>query len=157
LQQIVLAGHSAGGQFVNRYQMANTVHEKLGIPVSYVVSNPSSCGYPESVRPRESAYSLAARTPGYVPAGLAQEAFGAFRDGRDCTTFDKWPYGMQGRSGYAARSTDEQLKKQLVSRPAAYLLGELDILPLGGFDGSCSAMAQGPTRLARRGVREICQ
>jgi hypothetical protein len=29
------------------------------------------------------------------------------------------------------------------------LLGELDILPLGGFDGSCRAMAQGPTRLAR--------
>jgi hypothetical protein len=30
-----------------------------------------------------------------------------------------------------------------------YLLGEIDILPLGGFDGSCPAMAQGPTRLAR--------
>ena len=27
--------------------------------------------------------------------------------------------------------------------------GELDILPLGGFDASCPAMAQGPTRLAR--------
>ena len=30
-----------------------------------------------------------------------------------------------------------------------YLLGEIDILPLGGFDSSCSAMAQGATRLAR--------
>jgi hypothetical protein len=30
-----------------------------------------------------------------------------------------------------------------------YLLGEIDILPLGGFDSSCPAMAQGPTRLAR--------
>jgi len=29
------------------------------------------------------------------------------------------------------------------------LLGEIDILPLGGFDSSCPAMAQGPTRLAR--------
>jgi hypothetical protein len=29
------------------------------------------------------------------------------------------------------------------------LLGEADILPLGIFDSSCSAMAQGPTRLAR--------
>jgi pimeloyl-ACP methyl ester carboxylesterase len=149
LQQIVLAGHSAGGQFVNRYQMSNLIHEKLRVPVSYVVSNPSSYGYPESVRPRESAYSLAARTPGYVPAGVAAEAFGPFRDGQACTTFDKWPYGMMERSGYSARSSDEQLKKQLVSRPAVYLLGELDILPLGGFDGSCPAMAQGPTRLAR--------
>ena len=30
-----------------------------------------------------------------------------------------------------------------------YLLGEIDILPLGGFDSSCPAMAQGPTRRAR--------
>jgi hypothetical protein len=56
---------------------------------------------------------------------------------------------MQALSGYAARSTGEQLKKQLVSHPAVYLPGELDILPLGGFGGSCSAMAQGLTRLAR--------
>ena len=27
--------------------------------------------------------------------------------------------------------------------------GELDVLPLAGFDSSCPAMAQGPTRLAR--------
>jgi hypothetical protein len=41
------------------------------------------------------------------------------------------------------------LKKQLSARPATYLLGGLDILPLFGFDGSCAAMAQGPRRLAR--------
>jgi hypothetical protein len=29
------------------------------------------------------------------------------------------------------------------------MVGELDILPLYGFDSSCPAMAQGPTRLAR--------
>ena len=41
------------------------------------------------------------------------------------------------------------MKKQLAARPVTYLLGEIDILPLGGFDSSCPAMAQGPTRLAR--------
>ena len=45
--------------------------------------------------------------------------------------------------------TDEQLKKQLVSRPTTYLLGQVDTLPLGGFDSSCPAMAQGATRRAR--------
>ena len=45
--------------------------------------------------------------------------------------------------------SDDQIKRQLASRPTTYLLGELDILPLGGFDSSCSAMAQGPTRQAR--------
>src|SRR5207237_550384 len=35
MRAIVVAGHSAGGQFVARYQMANRVHETLGVPVTY--------------------------------------------------------------------------------------------------------------------------
>ena len=45
--------------------------------------------------------------------------------------------------------SDDQLKKQLVERPTTYLLGQVDVLPLGGFDSSPTAMAQGPTRRAR--------
>ena len=45
--------------------------------------------------------------------------------------------------------TGEQLRKQLAARPTTYLLGQVDTLPLGGFDSSCAAMAQGPTRRAR--------
>ena len=51
LHHIVVAGHSAGGQFVNRYEMANQVHEKLGVPVSYIVANPSGSAYPDNTRP----------------------------------------------------------------------------------------------------------
>jgi pimeloyl-ACP methyl ester carboxylesterase len=132
LKAIVVAGHSAGGQYVTRYEMSNRVHESLGVPVTYVVANPSSYAYLDNTRPSDSG-----------------AAFSAFRDGRNCTTYDHWPYGLQGRSGYASKLTDDQLKKQLASRPVTYLLGEIDILPLGGFDSSCPAMAQGPTRLAR--------
>ncbi len=132
LKTIVLTGHSAGGQYVSRYEMANQVHETLGVRVTYVVSNPSSYGYPDSNRP--------------IDGG---KEFRPFGDARNCTTYDRWPYGLKDRVGYAARLTDDQMKKQLVSRPTVYLLGELDILPLAGFDGSCPAMAQGPTRLAR--------
>jgi len=134
LKAIVVAGHSAGGQFVTRYEMANQVHETLGVPVTYVVSNPSSYAYLDLTRP--------------APGGVASE-FLDFSDARNCTTFDNWPYGLQNRTGYAAQLTGDQLKKQLAARPVTYLLGEIDILPLGGFDGSCPAMAQGPTRLAR--------
>lgn len=150
LKQIVVAGHSAGGQVVNRYEMANRVHGKLGVPVTYVVANPSSYAWPDSTRPTDAAYSVQAHAPGYVPAIAADSAaFRNFSGARDCTTYDKWPYGMKDRTGYAAKQTDEELKAQLSSRPTTYLLGELDVLPLGGFDGSCPAMAQGPTRLAR--------
>jgi hypothetical protein len=51
--------------------------------------------------------------------------------------------------GLHRETSDEQLKKQLVSRPTTYLLGQVDTLPLGGFDSSCPAMAQGATRRAR--------
>jgi pimeloyl-ACP methyl ester carboxylesterase len=150
LKQIVVTGHSAGGQVLNRYEMANQVHDKLGVPVTYVVSNPSSYAWPDAQRPTDAAYSVQSHAPGYIPLIPANAAaFRSFSGARDCTTYDQWPYGFKDRTGYTAKQTDEQLKSQLISRPTTYLLGELDVLPLGGFDGSCPAMAQGPTRLAR--------
>ena len=131
LKVIVVAGHSAGGQFVTRYQMANKVHDSLGVPVQYVVSNPSSYAYLDAARP--------AGDGTFKPLG----------DGRNCTTYDNWPYGLKHRSGYAVHLVDEQMTSQFLARPVTYLLGEIDILPLGGFDSSCPAMAQGATRLAR--------
>ena len=73
-----------------------------------------------------------------------------FADDARCAAYNRWPYGFDTRgSGYTSKIPDDQLKKQLAARPTVYLLGSLDILPLAGFDSSCPAMAQGPTRLAR--------
>ena len=132
LKAIVISGHSAGGQFVTRYEMGNKIHESISVPITYVVSNPSSYSYLDSER----------------PSGTNSE-LRAFGDARNCTTYNNWPYGLKNRTGYTANIPDDQLKKQLASRPVTYLLGELDVLPLAGFDSSCPAMAQGPTRLAR--------
>jgi pimeloyl-ACP methyl ester carboxylesterase len=132
LKAIVISGHSAGGQFATRYEMANKIHESVSVPITYVVANPSSYSYLDAER----------------PSGTNAE-LRPFGDARNCTTYDTWPYGLKNRTGYTANIPDEQLKKQLASRPVTYLLGELDVLPLAGFDSSCPAMAQGPTRLAR--------
>lgn len=150
LKVIVVTGHSAGGQVTNRYQMTNQVHDKLGVPVHYILSNPSSYAWPSDERPTAAAWGLTANPPGYIPE-VRQDAraFVSLGAGRGCTTYNQWPAGLVNRTGYSAPQTDDQIKKQLTSRPMVYLLGELDILPLAGFDGSCSAMAQGPTRLAR--------
>jgi pimeloyl-ACP methyl ester carboxylesterase len=150
LKVIVVSGHSAGGQFVTRYEMANQVHDTLGVPVTYVVSNPSSYAYLDPARPAPAGASDASPPEPAVGApDAAASEFRNFSDARNCTTYDRWPYGLQNRTGYAAQLTDDQLKKQLAARPVTYLLGEIDILPLGGFDTSCPAMAQGSTRLAR--------
>jgi len=132
LKAIVVSGHSAGGQFVTRYEMANQVHDRVGIHVTYIVANPSSYAYVDPERPNADTKEL--------------QAFG---DAGNCTTYDDWPYGLKRRTGYAANLTDDQLKQQLAARPVTYLLGELDTLPIAGFDSSCPAMAQGPSRLAR--------
>ncbi len=130
LKAIVLAGHSAGGQFVTRYEMASPVGDELPIPLTYVVSNPSSYAYPDLNRP-------------------AAEGGTTLDNASLCPAYNQWPYGLQNRTGYTANLDETQLKKQLVARPVTYLLGEVDTLPLGGFDSSCAAMAQGATRRAR--------
>jgi len=133
LKAIVISGHSAGGQFVTRYEMANKIHETASVAITYVVSNPSSYSYLDPER----------------PSTANNNELRPFGDARNCTTYDNWPYGLKTRTGYTANIPDDQLRKQLASRPVTYLLGELDVLPLAGFDSSCPAMAQGPTRLAR--------
>lgn len=97
-----------------------------------MVANPSSYAYLDPARPDASGAE-----------------FRSFSDAGNCTTYDRWPYGLQNRSSYAGKLSEDQLRKQLAARPVTYLLGEIDILPLGGFDSSCPAMAQGATRLAR--------
>ena len=135
IRAIVVAGHSAGGQFVNRYEMANQVHDALGVAVTYVVANPSSYAYLDPARP--------------ASGGNGATEFRPFGDRRNCTTYDSWPYGIQNRTGYSGRLDADTLRKQLVSRPTTYLVGELDTLPLAGFDSSCPAMAQGANRNLR--------
>src|SRR5689334_14703488 len=151
LQAIVVAGHSAGGQFVARYQMANRVHDTLGVAVTYVVANPSSYAWPDATRPQpaEDGAPEAAKGAWETEKVHTQFTYGPF-DAADCANYDRWPAGLANRTGgYTAHMTDDQLKKQLVSRPTTFLLGQVDTLPLGGFDSSCMAMAQGATRRAR--------
>ena len=147
LSVIVVAGHSAGGQFVTRYSMANQVHDAVSrtirlrqgyggqvgraasrgeSPVRYVVASPSSYAYPDAAR----------------PASHGSPAAG-------CNIFDDWPYGLRDRKGSAARLTPEDLARQLASRPVTYLLGALDNTTMRGLDTSCAAMAQGSSRLDR--------
>jgi pimeloyl-ACP methyl ester carboxylesterase len=147
LKHIVIAGHSGGGQFALRYAMANQVHD-TGVTLSYVVSNPDAFVYLDGLRPTPAAYPPAAAGPRFIPPN-PNEAFTPFSDARHCATFNDWQYGLRNRAGYTATQTDEQLKRQLTSRTVTYLLGSGDMLQFGGFDDSCPAMAQGPTRLAR--------
>jgi pimeloyl-ACP methyl ester carboxylesterase len=155
MRAIVVAGHSAGGQFANRYEMSNKIHDTLGVPITYVVANPSSYAWPDAVRPLPQGDADPAKAkegwdqPDATPLPPHKDyTFGPF-DASKAAAFNRWPSGFENRTGYTASLTDAQLKKQLVERPTTYLLGQVDTLPLGGFDRSATAMAQGPTRRSR--------
>jgi len=152
LRAIVVTGHSAGGQFVARYQMSNRVHDSIGTPMSYVVANPSSYAWPSATRPlpADDAAPDNAKGAWETDKPHTKFSYGPFEASGACPNYDRWPAGFQNRTaGYTVNTGDEQLKKQLVSRPTTYLLCQVDTLPLGGFDSSCPAMAQGATRRAR--------
>jgi pimeloyl-ACP methyl ester carboxylesterase len=153
LTKIVLAGHSAGGQVATRYEMVNKVHTTPGVTMTYVVANPSSYAWPAAVRPLPSGDADPATADKEALGADGEKVhtnftFGPF-DAAKAANYDKWPAGLENRTGYAASMSDDQLKRQLIERPTTYLLGQVDVLPLGGFDSSPTAMAQGPTRRAR--------
>lgn len=161
LRSIVVTGHSAGGQFADRYSMSNKIHDTLGVPITYVVANPSSYAWPDAMRPlpQDDADPAKAKDGWNLDASAAilpphtNFTYGPF-DATKAPAYNTWPAGLEKRDDprngtYIAKMTDEQLKKQLIERPISFILGQVDTLPLGGFDSSATAMAQGPTRRAR--------
>jgi len=153
LTRVVITGHSAGGQFTTRYEMANRIDGTLGVAMSYVVANPSSYAWPTALRPLPvgDANPATAVNEALEPDG--EKVHGNFTYGPFDSTkaphYNRWPAGLDSLTGYAASETPAQLRHQLATRHTTYLLGQVDVLPLGGFDSSPSAMAQGPTRRAR--------
>ncbi len=151
LAAIVVAGHSAGGQFVARYAMANRVSDTLGTPVTFVVANPSSYAWPDAsrLRPKGDGAPAAAALEWRDETARTDFTFGPFHAAK-APDFNRWPYGLAGRTGgYTAGLSDETLRANLARRPITVLLSQVDVLPLGGFDDSPSAMAQGATRRQR--------
>jgi pimeloyl-ACP methyl ester carboxylesterase len=128
LKEVVVAGHSGGGQVVQRYAIMGKGGEalaKAGIGVRYIVANPSSYAYFSADRPEP---AIAAACPGY----------------------NDWKYGMAHLPAYAAPKSPVELEKDYVSRRVIYLLGSLDTNPNHPvLDKSCMAEAQGPYRWAR--------
>ncbi len=125
LREIVVAGHSAGGQIVQRYAAvgrAPQLDPGARVPVKLVVANPSSYFYFDDWRPAPQVH---------------------------CPDVDSWRYGIAGAPRYVS-GTPAQLVARYVERRVTYLLGMLDTNSHeDDLDRSCGGEAQGATRLAR--------
>lgn len=131
LKEIVVAGHSAGAQYVQRYAAVNRAEPHLHVPVRYVVANPSSYVYLNDQRPRG-------------------DAFGHYADAANCTTYNQYRYGLDKLTGYAAQTPVDVIRAQYPRRTVTYLVSELDTRTDDpNLDKSCPAVAQGANRRER--------
>jgi pimeloyl-ACP methyl ester carboxylesterase len=131
LAKIVIAGHSAGAQFVQRYAVARRDVPGMA-PVSYLVANPSSYVYLDERRP---------------VAGNMKEF--AVPTGSACNP-NLYKYGLEKPNAYMKRDTPAVEIARYRARRVTYLAGDKDTNPNDpGMSRTCAAMAQGSTRFAR--------
>jgi pimeloyl-ACP methyl ester carboxylesterase len=157
LKDIVIAGFSAGGQYVNRYEMANKVDGTVdGVSISYVVADPSSFAWPTAARPvpvgdaspnsPAQAYKESVGKSGTTPH--TNFTYGPFNSAK-APNYDRWPYGLEDLKGYTAGMSADRLRRNLTSRSVTYVEAQVDTFPISEFDSSPNADAQGPQRRAR--------
>ena len=140
LTQIVVTGHSAGGQFTNRYaagsQMQETVLEPNGIDIRYIVANPSSYVYFNNER--------------RIAGTLDEFEVPSVADPNYCSDYDDYKYGLQSLNLYMGAVGAAGIRTQYQQREVVYLLGERDNDPEGsGLATSCPAMWEGNHRFER--------
>jgi hypothetical protein len=137
LRTIVVAGHSAGAQLVQRYAVVGHAPARAGagVHVRFVVANPSSWLRFDARRPRPA-----------VARG---------RDGPPaCPAVDRWPYGLEGplppAVDPAIARAPAQAERAYAALDVVTLLGTADVDPAHPMlDHGCAAEAQGATRLER--------
>lgn len=145
LDRIVVAAHSGGAQFVQRYAVVGRADQiitasglrpyaegmdvgagsagKAAMRVRYVVANPSSYMYFDATRPN--------------PVN-------------NCRDYDRWRYGINDPVPYALGSDMKALEQRYLTRRVIYLLGGNDVDPNhSALDKTCMAEVQGAFRLER--------
>ena len=129
LTEIVMTGHSAGGQVAHRYAAVSRAEENFGaVSFRYVVANPSTYLYLRPEREVDSTF--------VVP------------DVSGCPGYDDWHYGLQSPYNYATVVGVDTIRAQLIRRDVRILIGSADTLS-AQLDVSCGANLQGRHRFER--------
>ena len=132
ISRIVIVGHSAGGQFVQRYSAITPAPELLTNYVfRFIVMNPSSYMYPDGRRP------------------LNAHVYG-LPDSSGCPKYNHYPKGLENLNTYARATGEEKILYNMFHRDIFFLFGGQDTNPDGKYlDEGCAAELEGPDRLDR--------
>lgn len=167
LQQIVVTGHSAGGQFVQRWALLSPLQiqsraqtEKSAstgswvVPVRIVVANPKSYAYLDPRRWVEQASNRVLGNRKDVMQHLE------FRIPNDrvitvlCPSYNEWLWGLDNSTrldvpymynAIAVAGSVDAVVQRYAKREVIYLSGDKDLL----FNGDCEANQQGANRWER--------
>lgn len=130
LRTVAIIGHSAGGQFVNRYVAGGAACSNPEIETRFVVMNPSSYLYLDAQR--------RSATTGKFELPKT-----------DCDRYDEYKYGLLDLNAYMRHVGIERLRENLFTRKTYYLAGSEDTRSGKSLDKGCEAMLQGRNRLRR--------
>ncbi len=135
LTQVVIVGHSAGGQLVQRYAAAS-IYTPSTVPIKYIVTNPSSFLYFTERR--------------WVTGSEYQFQEPLAEDINNCPTYNEWRYGLENLYSYMQPTGTSNLLNNYFSRDVVVLVGEDDNDPNNTtLSTTCSSMMQGSQRLER--------
>jgi hypothetical protein len=132
LKAVIVIGHSAGGQYVNRYAAGTQIGKSLpeGIRLRFIVANPSTYMYLTEER----------RLP---------EITNEFAVPEDADPdYNDYKYGLDNLNSYMAAVGAETIRAHYSKKDVVYLLGGEDIQQ-EYLEQSANAMLQGQHRLER--------
>ena len=159
LRRIVITGHSAGGQFVNRYAATANLRKAhlRDVEVVFMPANPSSVFY---IDDRRGGDQTGSNSYEWFTTGEFPNLSVDFRipTGR-CRSYNQWKYGLDGidcrgpaNGDYCHLANDvttDVMISNIKNRFAIYVAGLLDNQQNSGLDTDCEANLLGQFRLDR--------
>ncbi|GKY93879.1 hypothetical protein MPSEU_000354800 [Mayamaea pseudoterrestris] len=139
LRNVIVAGHSAGGQYAQRWALLSNCFALTSplLKLRIVVANPKSFCYLDARRYLQGTLRLPTR-----------DEIG------NCTSYNEWEWGL-GEGDFLPTPYKNQairdaggvdaVVRRYIQRDVVYLAGELDVL----LNGDCQAQLQGPFRRQR--------
>ncbi len=134
VQEVIVVGHSAGGQFAHRHGMTTLLDTEAAfdnITIRWVPVNPGTFTYLDTKRNKAGVYSeLTAAEQTAAPL------------------WNTWEYGLTSRGSYSSAYTDQSIRDQYQFRRVSYLNGSTDTATTD-LDVTAEANWQGANRYER--------
>lgn len=157
--EVLVVGHSAGGQTVQRYAYASGIDKLYN--VRYVIENPGSYAYLDTTRavlPNLTLPTCSACNQNDIMTAKYEFALASRAQEQSCPTYNDWKMGYPTANVYLKKRTLATVRAEYKTKNVWYLLGTNDTCneEMGdcgcsdnSLDAGCAALMQGFCRFQR--------